>query len=565
MVFEDLRLLDLPSGGIDDEEGVFRIRVEAQAENGRTVSARRQIVVNAPPVAILGASPKSTTAGMPVELDLSGSTDSRNGTTPLRIRIDVDGDGTWDIPGGKEYSVQKKCMYAWKKPGTYNVIAEVTDKDGASSTATVRISVSEGVQGGTISMPDTVHRGDSVEISCTPEGGEFPVVEFAWSFNGDTIYERTTGQSTLHTAFAREGIRLILCRLTDKNGGRVTVSRVITVINSAAAVEAGGPYSGPVNKKIELLGSGSDRDSKIVSYSWDFNGDGTADWTSATETGTPHVYKKAGTYTAVFTVATDDGGKYADSAVVTVSNKPPVVNAGEDVLSRKNRKVKLSGTASDPDSNIVLYEWDFDGDGTADWSAKENSVVEHVFSAYTEAVFSAHDADGAVAKDTVTIIICPQDMQTIKKGMFCIDTYEFPNKRNARPQANVSHDEASRICRSLGKRLCTATEWEQACTDGRKKYEYPYGRKYDVDKCNTLGNPRVKNSLAKSAEFFECRSESGVFDMSGNLAEWTGEGAAAPYAHGGSWQNGQRGSGCRSKVQLGKDIKYFYVGFRCCK
>ena len=83
------------------------------------------------------------------------------------------------------------------------------------------------------------------------------------------------------------------------------------------------------------------------------------------------------------------------------------------------------------------------------------------------------------------VIICPDDMETIEKGKFCIDTYEFPNKRNAKPQAGVSYNEATRICRSMGKRLCTTDEWEQACTDGRKRYEYPYGKKYDVDKCNT--------------------------------------------------------------------------------
>ncbi|MBN1757475.1 MAG: PKD domain-containing protein [Chitinispirillaceae bacterium] len=546
-------------------EGVYMIRAEARTDDGQTAAAKRRIVINASPVAKLKAVPEEAATGMPVELDMTECADSRNGTTPLRKRIDVDGNGSWDLPGGNEYSTEKKMVYTWETPGTYKVIAEVTDMDGASSTAVVQITVSKGVQGGSISCPDTVHVGDTVNISCTPKGGTFKITKFAWSFNGDTIFEKTTLTPAVKTTFVKEGIRSVLCRMTDEKGGVAAITKVITVVNSASKVDAGGPYRGSVNKPVLLTGSASDQDSKIISYSWDFDGDGTVDWTSPDELKATFTYKKAGTYIAYFSVKTDDGSTSGDSAVVEVLNKPPVAGAGEDLLSRKNRKIKLSGTADDPDSNIVLYEWDFDGDGTADWSSKENSVVEHAFERYSEAVFSIRDADGAMASDTVKIIICPDDMQTIEDGKFCIDTYEFPNKRNSKPQVNVSYTEASQICRSLGKRLCTSSEWETACTDGKARNAYPYGKKYDVDKCNTLGNPRVKNSMANAGDFFECKTGSGIFDMSGNLAEWTDNGGKQPYAYGGSWQNGRQGSSCNSKVQLGKDKKYFYVGFRCCK
>lgn len=552
-------------GYVFPDEGVYLIRIDAKAEDGQTVSAKRRIVVNAPPVVRLSAVPENAAVGKPVALDLSASTDSRNGSTPLKIRIDVDGDGAWDLPGGTGYTTERKMVYTWEEPGTYRVIAEVKDKDGAVGTATVQVTVNKGIQGGSISCPDTVHIGDSVTITCTPRGGAFPVASFAWSFNGDTVFEKTGSASSVKTSFAEAGIRSLLCRMTDEKGGQATNTKVVTVINSSATVDAGGPYRGKVKTAIAFAGAGSDKDSKIVACSWDFDGDGTVDWTSETSAKTTHVFPKAGNYMAYFTVKTDDGAVNRDSAEVRIVNEPPVATVGDDILSRRNRKVKLTGIATDPDSNIVLYEWDFDGDGTADWSSKENSMVEHAFTAYSEAVFRVRDADGATASDTIKIIICPDDMRTVEGGKFCIDTYEFPNKRNTKPQVNVTYSEALQICRSLGKRLCTSAEWEMACTDGRGKNKYPYGKRYDVDKCNTLGNPRVKNSLAKSGEFFDCKTGADIFDMSGNLAEWTEGSGNQPFAYGGSWQNGLQGSGCDSKVQLGKDRKYFYVGFRCCK
>jgi hypothetical protein len=337
------------------------------------------------------------------------------------------------------------------------------------------------------------------------------------------------------------------------------------VLNSAAKVKAGGPYKAAVNSELTLTGSATDPDSRIVSYGWDVDGDGTIDYTSEKGSIVKHTYKKAGKYFAVFTVTTEDGKKSGDSALVEITNMGPKAKAVEDIVSRKNRKVKLIGTGEDEDGEIVLYEWDFDGNGTIDWSSKESGEVEHTFSEYATAVFRVHDSDGATDDDTLHIIICPAGMRTVKAGKFCIDSYEYPNTRNSKPKTDVSFEEAQQICWNIGKRLCTSEEWTMACHDAKKKFNYPYGRNYDVDRCNTLGNPRLKNSMAPSGTFYECTNGLGVFDMSGNVAEWAGTGEGGPFAYGGSWQNGEQGSSCNSKIQLQEGKKYFYVGFRCCK
>ena len=234
---------------------------------------------------------------------------------------------------------------------------------------------------------------------------------------------------------------------------------------------------------------------------------------------------------------TDDSLKFSDSAFVEVNNEAPVADAGEDIVSRSGKKVKLNGTGQDKDGNIVEYRWDFDNDGKIDWSSAENGITEKAFQSYTTAVFSVIDSDSSISYDSIRIIICPDDMQNIEKGKFCIDTYEYPNKKGETPVFNVTYAQARESCQKQGKRLCTPQEWESACRGEKGKNNYPYGKDFISEKCNTLGNPVLKNKVGESGSFYDCRGDAGVFDMSGNAAEWTEAQGGDPYVYGGSWQS----------------------------
>lgn len=549
------------NGHVYNSEGTFLIRAEAKTSDNHRATAKRQIVVNSPPKVVLAVTPEVITAGSPVELDASGSSDTRNGAVALKFRFDVDGNGTWDLPEGNQLMSSSRASYAWEQPGNYRVVVQAVDMDGATATAFADVVVSKGLNSGTIEGGDTVHTGDSLQIVCKPPRSDYPIKEYAWSFDGDTVFEKSGPKPYVRTKFGTAGIRTLLCRMTDQMGQKGFASKVITVVNVAATIDAGGPYRIGVNRELLLKGTGSDRDSKIVGYSWDVDGDGAIDLTSKDKPQAVYTYTKAGKYMLRFYIETDDHRKSVDSAQVEVINTPPRASAGEDVVSRKGRKVRLSGTGTDDDGSIAKYEWDFNGDGVADWSSVENGDAEHEFDIYTVAVFRVTDSDGATAVDTIRIVVCPEDMKAVEKGKFCIDVYEFPNKRSGTPQTDVSYEEALEACRSVGKRLCTASEWEMACRGDKGVNQYPYGRKYDANHCNTLGNGRVKNSIAESGEFYECRGDADIFDMSGNAAEWVQGG----FVYGGSWQNGAQGSGCGSKMQLETGRKYFYAGLRCCK
>ena len=160
---------------------------------------------------------------------------------------------------------------------------------------------------------------------------------------------------------------------------------------------------------------------------------------------------------------------------------------------------------------------------------------------------------------------CPEEMAAVEmpKAHFCIDRYEWPNKKGAMPTGFINWYMAYDSCRTIKKRLCTASEWESAC-GGKELTTYPYGNDYEIRTCNTEGTtPVVSGSLP------ECRSFFGVYDLSGNLREWTSTFSAKNDRHyqvyGGFWENRGTSRCTSTQYSFFPENKFVTVGFRCCK
>lgn len=175
-----------------------------------------------------------------------------------------------------------------------------------------------------------------------------------------------------------------------------------------------------------------------------------------------------------------------------------------------------------------------------------------------------------------------------RKERFCIDPYEYPNKKGAHPPVMVSWNDGTAACGKLGKRLCKEAEWVSAC-EGPDKLPFPYGHKRDPEKCN-IDNPWIKPELTKvystdpavsQAELARldqsvpsgakpgCVSGFGVHDLTGNVDEWVT--AEAPHRisrqaglKGGAW--GHVRNACRPMTTSHPpEFTYYFISFRCCK
>jgi hypothetical protein len=156
---------------------------------------------------------------------------------------------------------------------------------------------------------------------------------YEWDFDGDGTWDWNDTQARVaRWTYNETGLFIARFRVTDNEGAtaqdvlRVQVSSS-TTSNQPPTAEAGGPYEGVAGVQVTLAGTGSDPDGRVVSYEWDFEGDGTIDHSSPASGTTLKVYQASGTYNAVLYVTDDDGAVATDSAVVTISraNEPPTV------------------------------------------------------------------------------------------------------------------------------------------------------------------------------------------------------------------------------------------------
>ncbi len=81
---------------------------------------------------------------------------------------------------------------------------------------------------------------------------------------------------------------------------------------------------------------------------------------------------------------------------VPVKKLVGMTDGGPDIITYVGIPTEFKGQATSPDSEIIKYEWDFDGDGVVDWESSIIGVATYTFlkaGKYT-AVFKAYDDSG---------------------------------------------------------------------------------------------------------------------------------------------------------------------------
>jgi formylglycine-generating enzyme required for sulfatase activity len=143
----------------------------------------------------------------------------------------------------------------------------------------------------------------------------------------------------------------------------------------------------------------------------------------------------------------------------------------------------------------------------------------------------------------------------------------YPTELANHPVVNVSYQDAEEYAQWVGKRLPTKEEWERA-SRGNAGLTYPWGNDYNPNCANGKDNQQSTGTTMPVGSFPYDRSSFGVFDMAGNVREWT----SSPYSansqrwkmvKGGSFEDGAGGLSSYAKVK--GTIPEANLGFRCVK
>lgn len=195
------------------------------------------------------------------------------------------------------------------------------------------------------------------------------------------------------------------------------------LLNQAPIADAGAGYSVVEGSAVTLTGvASSDADGSIVAYEWDLNYDGVSfdvDAAGVTAAFSAALLDGPTTRMIALRVRDDGGAETIATAVVSVSNAAPTVDAGADRSALVGAAVNVTATALDPGVADAL---------TLTWQVTDNSggVVAQgagASAAFTPAspgnytlTFTASDDDGAVAMDSMLVAAASPSGLTANAG-----------------------------------------------------------------------------------------------------------------------------------------------------
>jgi len=192
----------------------------------------------------------------------------------------------------------------------------------------------------------------------------------------------------------------VLCISSDKPSEPANQPPTVKII--ADITEGIAPLA--VNFKADA----EDPDGFIDTYNWDF-GDGT----DSSKEKIIHTYYTPGSYDTTLIVTDSSGAQASDTIKITVEeqtlpNEPPNANAAVEPLNAfTNEEIFFNGTGEDNDGWIILYDWDFDGDGISDWFSNTTGFTKFAYntSGIYNPVFWVTDNDYESASDSVRVTI----------------------------------------------------------------------------------------------------------------------------------------------------------------
>jgi PKD repeat protein len=337
-------------------------------------------------------------------------TNVSGGSGGYTYSYDFNNDGVFEVSGSSSASAVVPAAYLADGPFTRTIHGRVTDSAGHYTDYTRNIQVVNVPPTARISSPSAGIAGQALSFTASASDPSSADTQagfvYRWTFGDGSS---ATGQSVSH-AYTAPGNYTVTLTATDKDGGKGSTTRSVTVASLNPIAQFTGPASVNEGGTATVVFSKVSGGSGPYTYSYDFNNDGVFEVTASPSASAvmPASYLADGPRTlTVHGRVTDSTGHYTDyTTTIQVVNVAPTATFTMPPTALPGSTVDFNGSATDPSKADVAagftWSWNFGDGGTA-----TGQSATHIYSAagtYT-VTLSVKDKDGGVGISTSTITV----------------------------------------------------------------------------------------------------------------------------------------------------------------
>lgn len=258
------------------------------------------------------------------------------------------------------------------RQGAYSVRTTVTDKDGASGTATTSVTVDGAAPALSLEvLEDTISEGGTATLVATASD-PLPLT-WSWDF-GDGNQDAVPAARRQHN-YVQDGVYTVRVTVTAEDGDSADAQVQVTVQNAAPIVALGAVSANEGAATVLVANTTDPGVEDVLSWAWDF-GDGQ---TATTDVPTvSHTWAQDGDYTVTVTVSDEADLTGQATASATIANVGPALQLPPTAVALEGVSTPLSGIASDPGEDPLTWTWTF-GEGLPEQSGVDLRSVTPTF------------------------------------------------------------------------------------------------------------------------------------------------------------------------------------------
>jgi len=312
-------------------------------------------VYNSLPIAHVSISPRVPHPGVPAEFSAIESTDSND---PIESYVWQFGDGST--------ATGAVVSHAYPDTGQYILTLLLTDSKGGQahvrSYVDVAFTTPPIADFSVILKPDQVIARAAALLMFQDESSDADseIVSWLWTFgDGDETDEHHATHS-----YSTFGDYIVGLQVTDTQGDIGLQTRSISIAGRLPIPVLSFSPEIPSEGEMVLFDASEslDPDGVIVSYQWDFDGDGVYD-AQGPEQSASYTYQSGGQYAPQVTILDDQSEAMSRKGSVKVNAAPVAQFQISSFEPNELEAVVYTDLSHDSDGAIVAWDWDF-GDKT---------------------------------------------------------------------------------------------------------------------------------------------------------------------------------------------------------